>query len=80
MGREPYGRLPVACGQQLLMGDMEWAGQGEEPRGVEWNGNYFLHYLTKYGQGGGETRHRSSVTKWGRGMFEMLGYLQSANH
>lgn len=47
---------------------------------MEWNGNYFLHYLTKYGQGGGETRHRSSVTKRGRGMFEMLGYLQSANH
>lgn len=53
---------------------------GKERSRVESNGNYFLHCLTKYGQGDGETRHRSSAAKSGRGMFEMLGFLQSASH
>lgn len=48
-------------------------------RRVEWSGNYFLHCLTKYGQGGGETRHRSSPAKRGQDMFRMLLFPQSAN-
>lgn len=54
--------------------------QGEEQSGVERSWNYFLRCLTKYGQGGGETRHTSSPATEGRGMFQMLGFPQSANH
>lgn len=58
-----------------------YGGEGDKERSrVEWSCNYFLHCLTKYGQGGGETRHRSSPAKWGRCMFQMLGFPQSTRH
>lgn len=74
IGWKLEGRLPGACSQQLLRGDMERVERREE-----WSGNYFLHCLTKYGQGGGETRHRSSPAKRGQDMFRMLLFPQSAN-
>lgn len=76
IGWELEGRLPGACSQQLLRGGY---GESGEERRVEWSGNYFLHCLTKYGQGGGETRHRSSPAKRGQDMFRMLLFPQSAN-
>lgn len=41
---------------------------------MEWSraGNYFLRCLTKYGQGGGETRHRSSPATGAEACFKCL--------
>lgn len=59
--REPYRKLPAVCSQQLLRGGhRRVVGWGEEEQTrVEPSWNYFLHCLTKYGQGGGETGHMS---------------------
>lgn len=46
--------------------------QGEKQSGVERSGNYFLHCLTKYGQGGGETRHKSSPATAAEACFKCL--------
>lgn len=68
------GGFPEPAANSCWGGDMERVERREE-----WSGNYFLHCLTKYGQGGGETRHRSSPAKRGQDMFRMLLFPQSAN-
>lgn len=68
IGREPEGRLLGGCSQQLPRGEWGLVGcggeegerYGDETTRDRDRGGYFLHCLTKYGQGGGETRHRSS--------------------
>ena len=39
---------------------------------MERSWNYFLHCLTKYGQGGGETRHMSSPATGAEACFKCL--------
>lgn len=51
---------------------MRERGGGKERSRVERSGNYFLHCLTKYGQGGGETRHRSSPATGAEACFKCL--------
>lgn len=50
--------------------------RGTDRSGVEWSWNYFLRCLTKYGQGGGETRHMSSPATGAEACFECLASLR----
>lgn len=56
-------------------------GVGRRGAELKWSGaerswNYFLRCLTKYGQGGGETRHMSSPATGAEACFECLASLR----
>lgn len=46
--------------------------QEKEQSGAEQSGNYILHCLTKYGQVGGETRHKSNPATGAEACFTCL--------